>query len=337
MAMPNSSYVHSIETTGLAGTSFSYRDRVRQHCQLELIATETVYRHLDKVEVKSRLFSLNECRTRAWFVRNKLENTVRVASNSCRLRWCPLCAKARANYIRHEVQAWFKTAKYPKFLTVTVKHSNAELSTQINKIYDAFRQIRRHKWFKGKCDGGLWFFQICWNPERGEWHPHIHAIVTGLRMDYKKLRELWYYYTGDSSILDIRIVRDPKKVGDYVARYAARPCQLANLPPKRAIEAVKALYGRRLAGAWGTARCVSFRPRKIANPENWEYLGSWSTVNNMRDSDDRARAILRSYYMNEPLAAGNSLYEVEQFVDEAPLIEQLDVLIDPNPPPLLLW
>lgn len=206
---------------------------------------------------------------------------------------------------------------------------------QMNHIYKAFRQMRKDKWFKGKCDGGIWFFQICRNPERGEWHPHIHAIVTGLRMDYKKLRELWYYYTGDSSILDIRIVRDPKKVGDYVARYAARPLKLADISPALGIEAVSSLYGRRLAGSWGSARSISFRPRRIKDPENWEYLGAWSTINALSSTDDRAKAILRAYHMGEPLLAGNSIFDVEQFIDAGPVLSQPDVLVDPRPPPML--
>lgn len=154
-------------------------------------------------------------------------------------------------------------------------------------------------------------------------------------MNYRRLRELWYYYTGDSQVLDIRIVKDPKKVGDYVARYASRPCQLSDLPNREAIEAYQSLYGRRIAGSWGTGRCISFRPQKMPDTEQWEYLGSWSTVHDMAKSDDRASAILEAYHRGTTLEDGYSLYDIERFIDGAEVPFKGLVDIDPIPPPTL--
>lgn len=333
--MQNSSYVHIVETTGENIDPCLYRDVIRKHCRLEYVATEQLYQALDNIECSDRVFQLKNCRTRAWFVRNRLDGTIRVASNSCRLRWCPLCAKSRANYIRHEVTAWFQTADHPKFLTVTIQHSKKPLADQINHIYDAFRKFRKDKFFKRYCNGGLWFFQICWNPDRREWHPHIHAIITGQYMDYRELRRIWERCTGDSKILDIRPVTDPKKVGDYVARYAARPCKLSSLPSRQGQEAITALYGRRMAGSWGSARCVSFRPRKIPDPENWEYMGGWSIVHHLASYDERAKAIIKAYYCNDTLPDGYSCYEFEAFIDDIGTMEADKLEIDPKPPPQL--
>lgn len=333
--MQNPSLVHTIETTGTDTPAPLYQSVISKHCRLEWTASQELYRHFDEIEGRERVFDLLGCRTRAWFVRNRTDGSVRVAANSCRLRWCPLCARARANYIRHQVAEWFETADHPKFLTVTIKHSNEDLTTQINRIYDAFRKLRKTKFFRDACTGGIWFFQICWNSQRGEWHPHIHAIVTGSYMPYRKLRSLWYYATGDSEVLDIRVVRDPKKVGDYVARYAARPCQLADIPFKQGVELMTSLYGRRLAGSWGTAKGISFRPKRVPDPENWEYLGAWSIVNELSKSDDDAKAILKAYYCNQSLGEGFSCYKYEAFIDGIGDTDKSKVYIDPKPPPTL--
>lgn len=333
--MQNSSYVHTVETTGENIDTPAYRNTLLKHCRVEWLATRQLYQHFDKAECRERVFQLEGCRTRAWFVRNRLDGSVRVASNSCRLRWCPLCSRARTNYIRHEVQAWFQTANYPKFLTVTVKHTQQSLTDQINHIYESFQKMRKDKYLKRHCSGGLWFFQLCWNSQRREWHPHIHAIITGDYMPYKKLRSLWLKYTGDSEILDIRPVKDPKIVGQYVARYAARPCQLSELPHKQAVEAMMSLYGRRMAGSWGSARSISFRPRKIPDPENWEYLGGWSIVNALASTDERAKAILRAYHCDIELGPGNSCYDVEAWMNGAPIMDPSKAEIDPKPPPWL--
>lgn len=333
--MQNNSLVHSLETSGETDLMPAYRQTQLKHCRIEFLATRQLYRHFDEVEGRERAYDLEQCRTRAWFVRNRTDGTVRVAANSCRLRWCPLCSRARTNYIRHEVDEWFQTANYPKFFTVTVKHSQLDLTSQINHIYESFQKLRKDKYLRDHCTGGIWFFQICWNGQRGEWHPHIHAIITGDYMPYKKLRSLWLHYTGDSEVLDIRPVRDPKVVGQYVARYAARPCQLSELPRKRAIEAIMALWGRRMAGSWGSAKSISFRPRKIPDPANWEYLGGWSVVNALASSDERAKAIVKAYHCNLELGPGNSCYDIEAFMDDVVFMDPNEAEIDPKPPPTL--
>lgn len=333
--MQNPSYVLNVETTGETDPIPAYRTELLKHCRVEWLATRQLYESLDEIEHKDKVFQLEACRTRAWFVRNRTDGSVRVAANSCRLRWCPLCSRARTNYIRHEVQEWFQTANYPKFLTVTVKHTQQSLTDQINHIYGSFQKFRKDKYVKKHCTGGIWFFQLCYNSERGEWHPHIHSIVTGDYMPYKKLRSLWKHYTKDSEILDIRPVRDPKVVGSYVARYAARPCQLSSLPRNEAIEAMTAMHGRRMAGSWGSARCISFRPRRIPDPENWEYLGSWGVVNGLGSSDERAKAILKAYYCNLELGEGNSCYEFDAILDDIDWTDPNEVEIDPKPPPTL--
>lgn len=312
-----------------------YQSILSKHCRLEWIASQELYEHFDKAECREHVTQLLACRTRAWFVRNKTDGSVRVAANSCRLRWCPLCARARSNYIRHEVAEWFQSADHPKFLTVTLKHSQDNLTLQINRIYDSFRKLRKIKFFRDSCTGGIWFFQICWNPDRNEWHPHIHAIVTGSYMPYRKLRSLWYFVTGDSEVLDIRVVRDAKKVGDYVARYAARPCQLANIPFEQGVEVMMSLASRRLAGSWGTAKGISFRPKKIPDPDNWEYLGGWSIINELSRYDENAKAILKAYYCNLALGDGFSCYDYEAFIDGVGTMEAADLEVDPKPPPTL--
>lgn len=333
MQIPSS--LDTVETTGDDTAMPAYRQTQLKHCRVEWLATLQLYKHFDEIENRERVFTLEGCRTKAWFVRNRIDGSVRVAANSCRLRWCPLCSRARTNYIRYEVQEWFQTADYPKFLTVTVKHTQQSLTDQINHVYESFKKLRKDKYLKEHCTGGLWFFQICRNAQRGEWHPHIHAIITGDYMPYKKLRSLWHHYTGDSEVLDIRPVRNPEIVGQYVARYAARPCQLSSLPFNEGIEAMTALHGRRMAGSWGSAKGISFRPRRIPDPENWEYLGGWAVVNALASSDERAKAIVKAYHCNLELGPGHSCYDVEAFVDGFDDSEESELDVDPHPPPTL--
>ena len=333
--MHESSLVHTVETSVQSPERPLYRNVVRRHCRVEWTATEALYRHFDIEEGKDRLSAFYECRTRAWFMRNREDGTLRVAANSCRLRWCPLCSRARTNFIRFQVAEWFQTAIFPKFLTLTVKHTQKPLSEQITGLYSAFRKLRNSRLFREKCTGGIWFFQMCFNPKRHEWHPHLHCILTGKLIPRLKISKLWLQITGDSEVIDIRGVKDPRKVGDYVARYAARPCELSNLPNRQAIEAVTCLHGRRIAGSWGTGGCISFRPKKTPDAEAWEYMGSWTTIHAMAESDERAKAILEAYHRGTTLEEGYSCYDAEQFIDGMQGRTEESIDIDPNPPPLL--
>ena len=327
--------VLSKETSGSNLIIPSYHHIRLKHCRLEFTATQLLYRHLDDIEGQRREEALLHCRTRAWFVRNREDGSIRVASNACRLRWCPICAESRQNYIRHQVQEWFQTARHPKFLTLTIKHSQQDLISQIDKIYDCWRKMRKNPFFSKNCTGGIWFFQICRNSQRAEWHPHIHAIITGNYMNYRLLREIWLEYTGDSHIVDIKVIRDPKIIGEYVARYAARPLKLAGIPFKEGIEAMTALYGRRIAGSWGTGRGITFRPKKIPDPQNWEYMGGWTTIHAISTYDERAKAIVEAYHQNQPLGEGYSCYDIESFIDGVGVIPASDLEIDNKSPPWL--
>lgn len=135
-------------------------------------------------------------------------------------------------------------------------------------------------------------------------------------------------------MVDIRTVRDPKDVAAYVARYAARPADLVNLPSKRCVELVTSMHGRRMCGTWGTARVISLRPHKLDDADKWQRVGSYTTVVNTTATDERSRAILDAYRLNRPLAADTYVSDYDFFIDS----EGEYCTWEPQPPPApLLW
>lgn len=310
-----SSRVHTQETTPDSPLAPSYRSQCLHHCAAELTASQTIYRLIDESEGTNREGKLLECRSQAWFVRHCETGEVRVSSQHCRLRWCPLCSRSRSAFLQLQVQEWFSGVKTPKFLTLTVKHSGQVLSEQLDSLYSSWQSLRKLRRMHDHCRGGIWFFQLCFNPKTSEWHPHLHCIIDSDYISKNWLHRQWERITGDSKVIDIRTVRDPKDVASYVARYAARPSQLAHLPSKWAIELVVSMHGRRMCGTWGTARCVSLRPHKLADADKWQRVGSYTTVVNTADVDDRSRAILTAYRMNRPLADDCYVSDYDFFID----------------------
>lgn len=232
------------------------------------------------------------------------------------------------------MQSWFSTVKTPKFLTITIKHTDQPLGEQLTSLYSNWQRLRQLKVITKKCRGGIWFFQLCFNPKHNEWHPHLHCIIDSDYISHNYLSRQWLRLTGDSKVLDIRTVRDPKDVAAYVARYAARPAQLENLSAKRCIELVTSMHGKRMCGVWGSARGLSLRPHKLADADKWQRVGSYTTVLNTAAFDPASKAILDAYRLNRPLAADCYVSDYDFFIDS----EGEYCSWEPQPPPTpLLW
>lgn len=282
----------------------SYRETMLQSCDDDLLAIDYIYGSFDGRDGSEKLSRLHSCRTGAFFYRNRDTGQVRVAAQSCHLRFCPLCSKSRVLTIKANVTRWLLTARYPKLLTFTLKHSKISLSDQINKLYDSFQQIRRLSIMKKKCTGGIWFFQIKKSKNDNLWHPHIHCLVAGAYIPQSELKQKWFHITGDSLIVDIRPVKSPETAARHVSRYAAKPSNLNNLHLDECLELATALESRRICGTWGICRKLKLTSAPEYEKEDWYKIASWNAVYSNRNVDENAKAILEAWRKNTSLKHG---------------------------------
>jgi len=299
-----SSSVHTEETTVPSPPIATYGQCLRLSCSDQWVAAEQIYSYLDKINTSSKRFLLENCRSTAWFIRNIESGEVRVAANACHLRWCPVCGDFRRSYISHSVAGWVEHQSYPKFLTLTIMHSNAPLDHQIDHLYKYFRLLRKRKDFKKAVPGGFWFFQIKKSKSSGQWHPHLHCLITGLYIPHSRLVRMWKEITYNSTVVDIRPIRNPAKACNDAARYAACPGSLVGLSFEDALELVECMHGRRICGTWGTAKAVSLRPPTLDNHSEWESVGEWFAVMRQKETNSSALEILDAWRENHPLEAG---------------------------------
>jgi hypothetical protein len=243
-----------------------------------MTAARLAYDNLNDLRADSRLLSFDSCRTSAWFVRHKVTGKIRVASKRCGLRWCPLCIHTRRFIITQAVTGWLRKCEKPKFLTLTLKHNTAPLAKQIDSLYGFFKELKRRPWFKKRLKGGVWFFQVKVSAADGLWHPHLHILFEGRFLPHAELSAKWKEITHGSSVVDIRAVTNPKKAVEYVARYAAAPCDLVSLDLQRAVDVIRSLFGRRIVGTFGTGRSIKLAATLPADAADWESLGSFGLV-----------------------------------------------------------
>lgn len=328
---PVSSSLEHIETSQQKLPPDSFHAYKVSFDPLEYAMTALAYVDFDKIDGTQKAEQLESCRRRAWFVRNRETGVVRVVSNACRLRWCPLCSRAHQNLIEHNVKDWLKETKQPKFLTLTLKHSDAPLAHQVDSLYKFFVKFRRLNEIKKTIKGGIWFFQIKKSEKDDLWHPHIHCVIDSDFIRQSVLSKLWLKTTASSSVVDIRQIKDTDSVSEYVARYCARPATLKPLGQFDVFELIAALHGRRLCGTWGTGRAVQLTMKSEPDKLAWQSIGHWSTVIRNMKYDENARKIFNAWKNNTPLESGVSMYAVENFIDSyTPYVHEQKKLPEPE-------
>lgn len=330
--MPSSvCQLDNIETTGRFSLPQSYQEFSTSFNRPEWLAVRETYQLMDLSGSTRRSDSLDSCRQIAWFVRNTETGKVRVSSNHCHLRWCPLCATAKKAHVASQLQPWLRTANYPKMVTLTLQHSNAPLSFQVNSLYQAFRKLRKTKLIQSKVTGGIWFFQIKFDVASHQWHPHIHSLMTGKYIPHGLLSTLWLKITHTSFIVDIRPVNDFEKASFEVSRYCARPSPVRDIPKSKRTELFSAMHGRRLCGCWGSARAISLNVPRSDDTGKWERLCRWETLRSHLPFNEDARLIYKAWSTDSVLASDVTLIDADNFIDN------VSPDLEPEPPPVYLW
>lgn len=274
-----------------------------------------VYSYLDARDSQRRYERFRTCRSDAWFARNRETGIVRVLSNGCKLRWCPLCADGTRAFITRQVLEWLKHQPQPKFLTLTLKHSKADLGFQVDSLYGFFRQLKKTGLWRKNVAGGIWFFQVKLSKKDDCWHPHLHFLLNSSYIQQNRLSMLWKKITKTSCIVDIRAVHNQQKAAEYVARYCSASADLTKMPFNAAVDCVSELHGRRLCGTFGSARKYRLRTAKPPEGGEWQNIGSWWSVTRTRESDVSARDIWRAWREGLVLDPDITCSSTDQFLD----------------------
>jgi len=243
---------------------------------------------------------LQDCRSQAWFVRHKETHEVRVSSSRCKLRWCPICRDVSRMIVTTAVEEWLKEAKFPKMLTFTLEHCDDPLQLQIKRLYKSFRKIRGRKFFKDAVTGGVWFFQLKFNHQTGQWHPHIHCLVAGGWIPQGEISRHWRAITGDSFVIDIRPIKDVDSAATEVARYATSPADLSKLSLDLAADVYYATKSQRICGTWGNAKGMILKPTTQDDRQDWDRISDFYTCNVEKNYKPAAKHLWHCYKAGKP-------------------------------------
>lgn len=271
---------------------------------------------------------LQQCRKVAFFYQNKATKKLRVQSSRCKLRWCPICRDVSRMIVTTATEKWLRCQKFPKMITLTLKHSDDPLNLQIKRIYDCFKKLKTRSIFQRLITGGVWFFQLKFNHTTEQWHPHIHCLVAGHFVPHNQLKSVWRKLTGDSDIVDIRPVKDLEGCANEVARYATSPADITAVNEQRALEIYYATKHRRICGSWGTARSITLSPQPQDDDDMWDRVADFYFVNVKKQFDPKVKAFWKCFKQDKPydgpaLQAQKDIYKEEYDLIMSPASESM--------------
>jgi len=123
----------------------------------------------------------------------------------------------------------------------------------LSALSTGFRNLRARLSRAKLIEGGIAFLEITRNERTGHWHPHSHVIFAGKYIAKAVLRDMWFDITGDSWIVDIRLIRTPQAAASYVLKYATKAISARVWRnPDALTEAIRALSGKRAFNCFGS-------------------------------------------------------------------------------------
>jgi glutaredoxin len=295
------SLVHTEETTQHPTPLPSYREHLAIKAGDEYSAAEILYEAVSIDGNPNIILNFRTCRSRAWFVRHDVTGQIKVASNACRLRWCPFCANAKRWLITKNVEAFLDANADKRFITLTLKHSDETLENQISRLYNHFKNLRRTVDWQYHVFGGVWFFQLKKSDASQQWHPHLHILATGRFWHRESISALWLKITGDSMVVDVRSIHSNRKAAEYVARYSSKPTELNSNTVQTNLNIYAALKGKRLCGTFGTAKSIQLTTKRTEEIKHFQKLQTWSEIVNNLQTNKEYADIWNAYKSNEPL------------------------------------
>jgi hypothetical protein len=117
-------------------------------------------------------------------------------SYNCKLRICPRCSRIRASELVAKYQPYLESLNPKRVRCITLTIKNVEcLESGVSKIRRCFVKLLHRKDYKKWIKGGLYHIEATVGND-GLWHVHIHCIVVGSFIRYKRLSKDWSSITG---------------------------------------------------------------------------------------------------------------------------------------------
>jgi hypothetical protein len=235
------------------------------------------------------------CGTSMWILKSKNNPTeFKAVPDNCKSRWCRPCYGARTARVRARLAATLPEGPV-RMVTLTLRASESKLTTCLNRLYGSFKLLRARPFWKNRVLGGVAFLEFKRGEASGLWHPHLHCLVQGRFLPQQELAGEWLAVTGDSHVVDVRLVKARSEVMRYVTKYCSKSNGLSDESSDDDLEEIiRSLKGRRTIVPFGTWRTL--RLLHGESDEDWELVGHLNELLvKARGDDAYAAGVLQAY------------------------------------------
>ncbi|HEW6385313.1 TPA: protein rep [Streptococcus pneumoniae] len=164
---------------------------------------------------------VEDCNTFLSFVADKtLEKQKLYKANSCKNRFCPVCAwrKARKDALGLSLMMqYIKQQEKKEFIFLTLTTPNVmsdELENEIKRYNNSFRKLIKRKKVGSVIKGYVRKLEITYNKKRDDYNPHFHVLIAVNKSYFTEKRyyisqqewlDLWRDVTGISEITQVQV------------------------------------------------------------------------------------------------------------------------------------
>lgn len=174
------------------------------------------------------------------------EKSKLIASNSCKNRFCPICAWRKACKDAMKIATMMEAIKLEEkkeflFLTLTTPNIKGDaVKSEIDRFNKAFNKLFKRRNVARSIKGYIRKLEMTYNKERDDYNPHFHVLLC-VDKNYFKRKELyikqkewlsmWREATDLSEITQVHIqkvelIREGNAVAE-VAKYSAKDYEMA--------------------------------------------------------------------------------------------------------------
>ena len=188
-----------------------------------------------------------DCSTFNQFIATRdKENNKLIASNSCKNRFCSICAWRKACKDAMKIATMMEAVKIEEkkeylFLTLTTPNIKADMvRSEIDRFNTAFNKLFKRRNVMRSIKGYIRKLEMTYNKERDDYNPHFHVLLCVDKSYFKKKElyikqnewlSMWREVMGLSEITQVYIqkvdlIREGNAIAE-VAKYSAKDYEMA--------------------------------------------------------------------------------------------------------------
>lgn len=202
---------------------------------------QVLKRFIEKYVSEASLELIEDCNTFMMFVGDEsMEKKKQHKGNSCKNRFCPVCAwrKAKKDALALSVMMEYIKEEHQKefiFLTLTAPNVPAEeLNDEIKDYNKAFQRLMQRQEVKKVVKGYARKLEITYNKERNDYHPHFHVLIAVNKsyfqdrkqyINHDRWLDLWREVTKNPLITQVNVKKvrhNNKKEIAEISKYGAK-------------------------------------------------------------------------------------------------------------------